>query len=78
MQGCGNFFDSRVLGHHQMKPARDEVNVRIDLRGFGNDALNARMRTANHQYDAIRRVDGQRQLLHFLWFRAHLTPEQST
>jgi len=41
MQGCGNFFDCRVLGHHQMKPARDEVDVRIDLGGFGNDALNA-------------------------------------
>jgi hypothetical protein len=39
-----------------MKPARDEVDMWVDLGGFGNDALNARMRTANYQHDAIRRA----------------------
>src|SRR5258707_11885974 len=66
MQCCGNLFDSGVLGRYQMKPARDEVDMWVDLGGFGNDALNARMRTANYQHDAIRRVDGQRQFLQFL------------
>jgi hypothetical protein len=56
MQGCGNFFDRRVLRHHQMKSPRDEVDMRIDLRGFGDDVLNARMRTANHQHDAVGRL----------------------
>src|SRR6202011_4463515 len=66
MRGGGYFVDSGVLGHDQVKSAGDEVDVRIDLRCFGNDGLNSRMRTGNYQHDAVGRVDGQRQLLQFL------------
>jgi hypothetical protein len=60
MQARGSFFDYRVLGCYQVESARDEVNVRIDLGRFGNDVLDARVRTANHQHDTFGRVDGQR------------------
>ena len=65
MQGSGYLFDSRVLRDNQVKSSGDEVNVRIDLGSFGNDGLYSRMRTANHQYDALRRVNGERQLFQF-------------
>src|SRR3984893_18926968 len=66
MQGGDYFFDGGVLSHDQVKSARDEVNVRIDLRRFGNDGLDSRMRARDHQYDPVRRIDGQRQLLQLL------------
>src|ERR1700733_4089171 len=37
MQCCGNLFDGLILGRYQMKPARDEVDMWVDLGGFGND-----------------------------------------
>ena len=63
MQARSSFFDCCVLGCYQLESARDEVNVRIDRGCFGNDGLDARVRTANQQHDAVGRVDGKRQLL---------------
>src|SRR5207244_6176713 len=57
--------DPVPLRDNQVKSSGDEVNVRIDLGSFGNDGLYSRMRTANHQYDALRRVNGERQLFQF-------------
>ena len=56
-EALGTLLD--VLGRNQMKSACEEVDMWIDLGGFGNDILNARMRAADHQHEAISRVDGQ-------------------
>ena len=60
MQTRCSFFDCCVLRYYQVESARDKVNVRIDLGRFGNDGLDARVRTTNHQHDAVARVDGKR------------------
>ena len=53
MQRGGDLLDHRILSHHQVKPASEEVNVRIDLGRLSHDRLDARMRAAHHQHDAV-------------------------
>ena len=65
MQRVGNLLDDWILRYHQAEPASNKVNVRIDLGRLSNYGLNAGVRAAHHQHQAVRRVDGQRQLLQF-------------
>jgi hypothetical protein len=37
MQRVGNLSDGWILGYHQMEPASDKVNVRIDLGRLSNN-----------------------------------------
>ena len=48
-----------------MESARDEVNTRIDRSRGLHNPVDARMRAANDDHDAFRRIDGQRQLAQF-------------
>jgi hypothetical protein len=62
MQRVGNLLDDWVLSRHQVEPAGEKVNVRINLDCLSNNSLDAGMRAAHHENDAVRRINGQRQL----------------
>src|ERR1700757_4654695 len=64
-KGCDDPVDLVVLGHDQMKPARNKMDARIDLRCGFHDLINAGMRAAHHDYHAVWRINGQRQLAQF-------------
>ena len=65
VQAGNDLLDLVVLGHHQMKPAGNKMDARIDLRDGFHDLVDAGMRAAHHDHHAIGRVDGKRQLAQF-------------
>ena len=64
-QGSNDLLDLFVLGYHEMEPAGDKMDARIDLRRGFHDLIDARMRAAHHHHHALGRVDGKRQLAQF-------------
>src|SRR4029078_12121470 len=62
VQRADNRLDVSVARRDEMKSASDDVNTRVDGGARLNDLIDAGMRTANDHHQAVRRIDGQRQL----------------
>src|SRR5947208_4809516 len=60
-----DLLDVWIARHYEVKPARDQMDARVDRAGRFNNLVNAWMRAPNHKHDAIRRVDSQRPLAQF-------------
>src|SRR5438445_11342288 len=54
-----DLLDLLVLGHHEVEPAGDKMDARIDLRRGFHDPVDARVRAAYHDHYALGRVDGK-------------------
>ena len=50
----------------EVEPAGDQVDFGIDGRRRLNDLVDPRVRAAHHKHEAVRGVDGHRQLFKFL------------
>src|SRR5712671_7191610 len=62
VQGRCDFGDLLVGRGGHVEPAEHQIHSRVDSSGSLDDLLDARVRAARHEHDALRSLQGERQL----------------
>src|SRR6185503_21028668 len=62
MQARHHFLDIGIRRSDQMHPARNQADVTVEGGRGPDNVLDARVRASDNQHDAVRRLDGERQL----------------